>query len=51
MLYHIGLNDEEKNLLYESFKENDKFLEVYNVSKEEFDFDIIRQVEGVLNSK
>lgn len=47
MLYHIGLNDEEKNLLYESFKENDKFLEVYKVSKEEFDFDIIRQVEGV----
>ena len=51
MLYHIGLNDEEKNLLYESFKENDKFLEVYKVSKEEFDFDIIKQVEGVLNSK
>ena len=51
MLYQIGLNDEEKNLLYESFKSNDNFLKGYNISKEEFDFDIIRQVEGVLSSK
>ena len=51
MLYQIGLNDEEKNLLYESFKSNENFLKGYNISKEEFDFDIIRQVEGVLSSK
>lgn len=51
MLYQIGLNDEEKRLLYESFKGNDKFLEANKISKEEFDFDIIRQVEGVLSSK
>ena len=51
MLYQIGLNDEEKRLLYESFKGNDKFLEGYKISKEEFDFDIIKQVEGVLSSQ
>lgn len=51
MLYEIDLNDDEKQLLFESFKANDKFLEDHKIKRDEFDFDIMRQVEGVLNSR
>ena len=51
MLYEIDLNDDEKQLLFESFKANDKFLEDHKIKRDEFDFDIIRQVEGVLSSR
>lgn len=51
MLYEIDLNDDEKQLFFESFKANDKFLEDHKIKRDEFDFDIMRQVEGVLNSR
>jgi len=51
MLYEIDLNDDEKQLLFESFKANDKFLEDHKIKRDKFDFDIMRQVEGVLNSR
>ena len=51
MLYEIDLNDDEKQLLFESFKENDKFLEGHGINRDEFDYDVMRQVEGVLNSR
>ena len=51
MLYEIDLNDDEKQLLFESFKGNDKFLEGHNINRDEFDYDVMRQVEGVLNSR
>ena len=51
MLYEIDLNDDEKQLLFESFKANDKFLEDHKIKRDEFDFDIMRQVEWVLNSR
>lgn len=51
MLYEIDLNDDEKQLLFESFKANDKFLEDHKIKRDEFDYDVMRQVEGVLNSR
>ena len=51
MLYEIDLNDDEKQLLFESFKGNDKFLEGHGINRDEFDYDVMRQVEGVLNSR
>lgn len=51
MLYDIRLEEDEKQLLFESFKGNDKFLEGHGINRDEFDYDVMRQVEGVLNSR
>ena len=51
MLYDIRLEEDEKQLLFKSFKGNDKFLEGHSINRDEFDYDVMRQVEGVLNSR
>ena len=51
MLYDIRLEEDDKQLLFESFKGNDNFLEGYRIKKDEFNYDVMKQVEGVLNSR
>lgn len=41
----------KNNYFLNHLKENDKFLEGHSINRDEFDYDVMRQVEGVLNSR
>ena len=51
ILYKIELNNDEKKILYKSFKNNKDFLKLFDLSKKEFTFEIFELVFEGLNYK
>lgn len=49
LLYKIDLDDDDKKLLYKTFKGNKKMLSALNVKKKEFKIDILNAVEEALS--
>lgn len=49
LLFKINLDDSEKVLLWKHFRKNHLFLEMFKISKKEFDLGIMDEVESVLN--
>ena len=48
LLYKIGLNEREKKLLWKSFRNNKEMLKSMNISKKEFDMDIMNAIINAL---
>lgn len=48
LLYKIDLDDNDKRLLYKTFKGNKKMLSALNMKKKEFKIDILNAVEEAL---
>ena len=48
LLYKIDLDDNDKRLLYKTFKGNKKMLSALNMKKKEFKVDILNAVEEAL---
>jgi len=51
LLYKIDMDDQDRHLLWKSFRANKKFLDSIKMSKEEFDFSVIETVSDVLEYK
>ena len=49
LLYKIDLDDNDKRLLYKTFKGNKKMLSALNMKKKEFKIDILNAVEEALS--
>ena len=48
LLYKIGLNERDKKLLWKAFRENKEMLKSMNISKKEFDMEIMNAVINAL---
>lgn len=51
LLYKIELDDEDRKVLAKSLRKNEKFLELIDMDKDEFDDSDIDAVERVLDVK
>lgn len=51
LLYKIELDDEDRKVLAKSLRKNEKFLELIDMDKDEFDDSDIDTVERVLDVK
>lgn len=51
LLYKIELYDRDKKLLWKSLRNNKKMLKSMNISKKEFDLDIMNEIMEALNFK
>jgi len=51
LLYKIELNNDEKKILYKSFKNNKEFLKSFNYNKKDFNFETFELVFEGLNYK
>lgn len=51
LLYKIELDDRDKKLLWKSLRKNKKILKSMNISKKEFDMDIMNTILEALNFK
>lgn len=49
LLYKIDLNDEDKKILFKTFRKNKKMLSALEIKKKDFTFDIINAVEEALS--
>ena len=51
LLYKIDLDDKDKKLLWKSFRKNKKMLKSMDISKKEFDMDIMNAILEALKYK
>lgn len=51
LLYKIEINDRDKKLLWKSMRKNKEFLSIRDITKKEFDFEIMKKVNSVLEYK